>query len=44
LKQLADVVHNYPPNSSFKIKIPHLEGEEIFGSCKWKANAFKIRK
>jgi hypothetical protein len=36
LKQLVDVVFNYAPNSSFTIKIPHLEGEEIFGSCNGK--------
>jgi hypothetical protein len=44
LEQLADVVHNYAPSFSFTIKIPHLEGEEIFGSCKWKENAFKIKR
>jgi hypothetical protein len=44
LKQLADAIHDYVPNYSFTIKIPHLEGEEIFGSCKWKANDFKIRR
>jgi hypothetical protein len=44
LKQLANAVHNYAPNSSFTIKIPHLKGEEMFGFCKWKAKAFKIRR
>jgi hypothetical protein len=39
-KQLANAVLKYGPNSSFIIRITHMEGEEIFGSCKQKANLF----
>jgi hypothetical protein len=36
--ELANVVLKYPPRSACKITIAHMEGEEIFGSYKWKAN------
>ncbi len=39
-KQLANAILKYGPSSSFIIRITHMEGEEIFGSCKWKANLF----
>ncbi len=38
LKQLVDIVLKYSPSSVYTIIITHMEGEEVFGSCKWKAN------
>jgi hypothetical protein len=38
LKQLANIVLKYASRSSCIAKIAHMEGEEIFGSYKWKAN------
>jgi hypothetical protein len=32
LKQLVDTVLKYSPNSTWIIRIKHMEGEEIFGS------------
>jgi len=33
-KQLANAVVKYAPRLSYIIQIAHMEGEEIFGSCK----------
>jgi hypothetical protein len=38
LKELANVVLKYSPSSDYTIRITHMEGEEIFGSYKWKVN------
>jgi hypothetical protein len=38
LKQLVDAVLKYSPSSTSTIRITHMEGEEIFGSYKQKAN------
>jgi len=38
LKQLVKVVLKYGLGLSFTTKITHMEGEEIFGSSKWKAH------
>ncbi len=38
LKQLVDAVLKYYVGSSHIVKITHMEGEKIFGSCKQKAN------
>jgi len=34
LEQLANAVVKYPPRLSYIIQITHMEGENIFGSCK----------
>jgi hypothetical protein len=36
LKQLVDAIVKYALSSFFTTRITHVEGEEIFGSCKWK--------
>jgi hypothetical protein len=38
LSQMANVIVIYTSGFSFIVKTPHLEGQEIFGSIKWKAN------
>jgi hypothetical protein len=39
LKQLVDIILKYSLGSAYTVRIAHcMEGEEIFGSCKWKAN------
>ncbi len=38
LSQMANVVIKYTSGSSFTNKIPNLEGQEIFGSKKWKVD------
>jgi hypothetical protein len=35
---MANAITTYPNESSFTIKIPHLEGQEVFGSTKWSVN------
>jgi len=35
--QMANTVANYTNGSSFAIRIPHLEGQEVFGSTKQRA-------
>jgi hypothetical protein len=34
--QMANTIAKYTNGSSFIIRIPHLEGQEVFGSTKWK--------
>ncbi len=38
LKQLVDAILKYSLGLACTIRITHMEGEEIFGSCKQKAN------
>jgi hypothetical protein len=35
---MANTITKFTNGSSFTIKIPHLEGQEVFGSTKWRAN------
>jgi hypothetical protein len=35
---LANTVLKYAPRLACTFKIAHMEGEDIFGSCKWKEN------
>jgi hypothetical protein len=37
-KQLANAILKYALVSSITTRITHMEGEKIFGSCKWKPN------
>jgi hypothetical protein len=34
--QLVNAISKYTPRATLIVKITHLEGEEIFGSFKWK--------
>lgn len=34
--QLVNAIQKYTPRATLKVKVTHLEGEEIFGSFKWK--------
>ncbi len=43
-KQFTKVVLKYALGLSCIVSITHMEGEEIFGSCKWKANLAPISK
>jgi hypothetical protein len=36
LLQMVDVIIKYTNGSSFTTRIPHLEGQGVFGSTKWK--------
>jgi hypothetical protein len=36
--QMANTIAKYTNGSSFTTKIPHLDGQEVFGSTKWRAN------
>jgi len=43
-KQFTNVVLKYALGLSCIVSITHMEGEEIFCSCKWKANLAPISK
>jgi len=43
LKQLANIILKYSPRSAYRVRITHMESEEIFGSYKQKTNlAFRL--
>ncbi len=40
-EQLANTIVKHASRSSFTTKITHMEGDKIFGFCKWKSNLFQ---